>query len=69
MKTELRFTDDRVPHIALLWDQSSTFRIRIDGQTVDAFSRHSADQRTPYTSEQAQQAALQWFNEVLVIHA
>jgi len=69
MKTELRFTDDRVPHVAILWDQSSTFHIRIDGQTVDTFCRYGSDQQTPCTLEQAQQTALQWFDEVCAVHA
>ena len=68
MKTELRFTDARVPHIAILWDQSTTFRIRIDGQTVDSFSRYGDDQRRSCTFEQAQQVALEWFNEVFALH-
>lgn len=67
MKTELRFTDDRVPHIVIVWDQSTTFRIRIDGQTVDSFSRSGTDHGTPCTLEQAQQAALEWFNEVFAV--
>lgn len=70
MKTELRFTDERVPHIALLWDQTVTFTIRIDGQTVDSFTiDRGDDQRTACTLAQAQQAALQWFDEVVTSQA
>lgn len=68
MKIELRFTDERVPHIAIVWDRSTTFRIRIDGQTVDTFTRYGDDdQQSPCTLEQAQQAALAWFDEVLAV--
>lgn len=67
MKTELRFTDDRVPHIAILWDQATTFRIRIDGQTVDSFTRYEDNPQTPCTLEQAQKIALTWFDEVLAV--
>ena len=69
MKTELRFTDDRVPYIAILWDQTTTFRIRIDGQTVDTFTTYGDDLQTPCTLERAQQVALAWFDEVLAAHA
>ena len=68
MKTELRFTDERVPHIAILWDQSTTFYIRIDGQTVDLFNKYGDEQCSPCTFEQAQRIALEWFNEVFTIH-
>jgi hypothetical protein len=69
MKTELRFTDERVPHIALIWDQATTFSIRIDGQTVDTFPLGSDEPRTPGLLEQAQQAALRWFDEVVASQA
>ncbi len=66
MKTELRFTDERVPHIAIIWNRFSEYRIRIDGQNVDMFTRYGDDRQGRCTVAQAKQIARQWFDEVSV---
>ena len=67
MKTELRFTDDRVPHIAIVWDQRTEYTIRIDGQNVDAFTRYGNGRQGRCTVAQAKQVAREWFDEVSVV--
>jgi hypothetical protein len=63
MKTEVVFTDERLEDLRVVWNGSATFNVWIADRNVDVFTVYGDEQGGRCTLEQAQQAAMEWFDE------